>query len=112
MIKSIISSLILISSISCGFVINNESFDSAKWKAGGQRDRGRMVYDLKRIGLLNSKSPDEVVELLGPCDSKHDPKDGFLRFRYHIDTNTLIDLDLDVDFDTEIGKVRTVSIGS
>ena len=51
----------------CG---NSEPFRSAGWKAGDQRQRGRMVKDLVSSQVLVGKSKAMVADLLGPPDSE------------------------------------------
>jgi hypothetical protein len=45
-------------------------FDSQQWKAGDPQTRGTMYFDLFVKRKLTGKSPNEVLELLGPPDKK------------------------------------------
>lgn len=51
------------------FKANNVQFDAVKWKTGNLRERGRMTNDLLTQVVLESKSPEEVHELLGEPDN-------------------------------------------
>ena len=54
---------------SCG-IFDRKSFDAAAWRVNGQRERGRMVRDLKASKILNDKTRVEVIEMLGTPDSE------------------------------------------
>ena len=49
---------------------DRESFDAETWRASNAEARGRMIDDLLCRGLLFGLGSDEVVELLGPPDSR------------------------------------------
>lgn len=103
----IIASTIFITlSLSCGFLINNEKFDSAKWKNGDKRTRGKIVYDLQNSKVLIGKSKSETSELLGK-DDYSSPN----RLTYEIDTNILTDIYFSVHFDEKTEKVVSTDIG-
>lgn len=91
----------------CGMLLgNNENFDSEKWKKGDIRARGKMVYDLQNSKLLIGKNEQEVNELL--------EKEDFLSPKteiYVIDTNTVSDNFLFVNYDEGTQKVSSTRIG-
>jgi hypothetical protein len=55
-------------------------FDSSGWIEGSTRERGMMVRDLIKGGMLAKKSKEEVRVMLGEPDSEGDDS-----FRYWID---------------------------
>lgn len=92
-------------SSACGFLINNDSFDSAKWKSGDARAKGKMSYDLQNSKVLIGKTKAEVDELLGKDDYPS------LNSRvYEINTNVPTDIYFSVHFD-ETAQVSSTDIG-
>lgn len=90
----------------CGFIINNDQFDSAKWKRGDARTKGKMVYDLQKSKILIGKTKAEVAELLGKDDY---PSEN--RKIYEIDTNVLTDEYFSIHFDEKTQNVISTDIG-
>lgn len=88
----------------CATWINNEPFDSAKWKNGNRRDRGKMAYNLCDTKILVGKTPPEVIEQLGHPDYSSDET-----MKYYIDTHIPIDIEFDVRLRN--GKVISSDIG-
>lgn len=108
----LIFSVFLVFSVSCGVIVNNEKFDSAKWKNGDERAKGKMVYDLQSSKILIGKTQAEVIELLGRSDgsvlieSQHNAGD-----RFDIDTNFPIDIYFTIHLDPKTQKVVSTDIG-
>ena len=88
----------------CATWINNEPFDSAKWKNGNRRDRGKMAYSLCDTKILVGKTPSEVIEQLGNPDYSIEGTMG-----YYIDTYIPIDIHFDVRL--KDGKLISSDIG-
>lgn len=103
---TLLSAIFITFSLSCGVVINNEKFDSAKWRNGNKRAKGRMVYNLQNSKILIGKSKSEASELLGKDDDSS-PN----RLTYEIDTNILVDIYFSVHFDEKTEKVVSTDIG-
>lgn len=90
----------------CGMIINNEKFDSEKWKKGDARIKGKMVYDLQNSKVLIGKNQNEVDEILGK--TKNPSKTGRV---YEIDTNVITDIYFTVHFNETTQKVVSTDIG-
>ena len=72
LISQTLTSLLIIASAfsySCG-IFDRKSFDAVAWRVNGQRERGRMVRDLKVSKIINDKTRVEVIEMLGTPDSE------------------------------------------
>lgn len=97
--------MILGFSTACGVIVGNEKFDSAKWKQGDKRTRGRMIYDLQAGKILIGKTESEVLDLLGtedhPCANHK---------TYVIDANVPTDIYFSIHFDSETRRVTTTDI--
>lgn len=105
--------ILLLGATACSFVLqNNERFDSVKWKNGNRHIRGQMSYDIQKSNLLIGKSSEEVRELLGEPDFITEFGDNHLLDRYMIDTKTIRDYELDVNYDLEKKIVKSIYIGS
>jgi hypothetical protein len=102
----------LVFSASCGVIVNNEKFDSAKWKNGDERAKGKMVYDLQSSKILIGKTQTEIVELLGKSDGnvliESQPNTGD---RFDIDTNFPMDIYFTIHLDPKTQKVVSTDIG-
>ena len=105
-ILMLFSLILLTLSLSCGILVNNEKFDSAKWKNGKKRTKGKMVYDLQNSKILVGKNKSEASELLGK-DNYPSPN----RLTYEIDTNILTDIYFSVHFDEKTEQVVSTDIG-
>jgi outer membrane protein assembly factor BamE (lipoprotein component of BamABCDE complex) len=67
--------IILLGSSGCGFnkfwrSYEQKPFDSQKWRDGDAQERGTMFIDLFKKRMVNGKTKDEVLALLGEPDKK------------------------------------------
>lgn len=110
--KFFIVLIVFVFSLACGVVVNNEKFDSLKWKNGDGRTRGRMIYDLQDNKALIGKTKQEVADMLYEPErmkelDKDLTKDTWV---FAVDTNTFWDLLFTVIFDKETQRVISTDI--
>ncbi|CAN5561620.1 hypothetical protein BH10ACI2_BH10ACI2_01230 [soil metagenome] len=89
----------------CGSLINNQKFDSPKWKSGDKRSRGQMVYDLHNSKVVIGKNKLEVAEILGAGED-------FQNYTvFYIDTGITWDDQFKVHYDESGNRVVSTDIG-
>lgn len=82
-----------------------QKFDTEKWKAGNQIERGNMATDLLESEQLIGKNQSEVLNLLG------NPKDNTdTNFVYLVDFGYMTPFYLDIYFDKETLEVIEVTL--
>jgi len=105
-------SMVFVFLLACGVVVNNEKFDSAKWKNGDERTRGRMIYDLQNSKVLIGKTKREVAEMLYESERIKEFSEDLSKNAWHFgtDTNTFWDLYFAVYFDEKTERVVSTNI--
>lgn len=63
------------------FSFQHGAFSATEWRQGGLRQRGEMVKDLREQKILEGRTYEEVLNLLGPPDKE---SNGDI-LRYHVD---------------------------
>ena len=71
----LVLTLVFCFGLGCGFNnpfrdYSSKPFNSQEWLAGDSIERGRMMRDLSKSHILNGKSKEEVLKLLGEPDKK------------------------------------------
>ncbi len=104
--------MVFVFSMACGVVVNNEKFDSVKWKNGDERTRGKMVYDLQNSKVLTGKTKQEVAEMLYEPERMEKFNEDLAKNAWHfsVDTNTFWDILFTVIFDEKTQKVISTDI--
>ena len=101
-----IPALILFILVGC----NSLPFDTQKWKEGNARERGSMSRNLIQKQILENKSKEEVIELLGDPD-----RDDTGCISYKLDLGGYASMlewsyKLQICFDQENGKSTIIQI--
>jgi hypothetical protein len=110
--KEITVAMVVFFSLACGVVVNNAKFESAKWKNGDERARGKMVYDLQNSKILIGKTKREVAEMLYESERMKEFSEDLSKNAWHFstDTNTFWDLYFAVYFDEKTERVVSTNI--
>ncbi len=104
--------MVFVVSLACGVVVNNERFDSAKWKNGDGRARGKMVYDLQNSKILIGKTKQEAADMLYKPEKAKEFNEDLTKNDWHfsVDTNTFWDILFTVIFDEKTQRVKSTNI--
>jgi hypothetical protein len=106
LLRQIFLGLLVLSFLNgCGTIVYHDQFDSAKWKQGDKRTRGKMIYDLRNSKILIGKTESEVLDLLGKDD---DPKANSKT--YVIDANIPTNVFFSIHFDNDTRRVKATDI--
>jgi len=86
---------------------NDIAFDSAKWKSGDSRTRGRMAHNLQHSSILANKTKFEVIGILGEPDDQSDSNNWFYKvdFGNGFGTSVMTPINFNVKFDEKTQRV-------